>query len=141
MNSSEATNPQMRRLEPDEVGQILASERTLLAWTRTGLATMGLGFVLAQFSLFLQANHSEVPTTTAPSTIELDPRFSRFVGVVLITLGVFMHMGSGLRHYRFVRRIWRRKLPRLRAFSAAVVLSLILGVLGLAMAVYLLWLN
>jgi len=32
----------------------LAAERTLLAWIRTGLALMGLGFVVARFGLFLQ---------------------------------------------------------------------------------------
>jgi len=32
----------------------LAEERTLLAWIRTGLAIMGLGFVVARFGLFLR---------------------------------------------------------------------------------------
>jgi len=32
----------------------LATERTLLAWIRTGLALMGFGFVVARFGLFLQ---------------------------------------------------------------------------------------
>jgi len=32
----------------------LAAERTLLAWVRTGLALMGLGFVVARFGLFVQ---------------------------------------------------------------------------------------
>ncbi len=32
----------------------LAVERTFLAWIRTGLALMGLGFVVARFGLFLQ---------------------------------------------------------------------------------------
>jgi putative membrane protein len=32
----------------------LAAERTFLAWTCTGLALMGFGFVVARFGLFLQ---------------------------------------------------------------------------------------
>jgi putative membrane protein len=32
----------------------LATERTLLAWIRTGLALMGFGFVVARFAFFLQ---------------------------------------------------------------------------------------
>ena len=40
----------------------LAAERTLLAWIRTGLALMGLGFVLARFGLFLRA----IQGTAAP---------------------------------------------------------------------------
>ncbi len=31
-----------------------AAERTLLAWVRTGLAVMGLGFVVARFGLFVR---------------------------------------------------------------------------------------
>jgi len=31
-----------------------AAERTLLAWLRTGLTVMGLGFVVARFGLFLR---------------------------------------------------------------------------------------
>ena len=33
---------------------VLAAERTLLAWVRTGLALMGFGFVVARFGLFLR---------------------------------------------------------------------------------------
>src|SRR5690348_14683619 len=32
----------------------LANERTLLAWVRTGVALIGLGFVVARFGLFLR---------------------------------------------------------------------------------------
>ena len=32
----------------------LANERTLLAWIRTAIALMGLGFVVARFGLFLR---------------------------------------------------------------------------------------
>ena len=45
---------------PAEAGQkaalsdYLAAERTLLAWIRTGLALMGLGFVVARFGIFLE---------------------------------------------------------------------------------------
>jgi putative membrane protein len=34
-----------------------AAERTLLAWIRTGLALMGLGFAIARFGLFIRETH------------------------------------------------------------------------------------
>jgi putative membrane protein len=37
----------------DDPGVRYAIERTLLAWVRTGLALMGLGFVVARFGLFI----------------------------------------------------------------------------------------
>lgn len=49
------------RKKKASVGDYLASERTLLAWVRTGLALMGFGFVVARFGMFL----GERPVLTA----------------------------------------------------------------------------
>lgn len=38
----------------DRSTQFLANERTFLAWLRTCIAVIGLGFVVARFSLFLR---------------------------------------------------------------------------------------
>ena len=34
--------------------ELLANERTFLAWVRTSIAVMGLGFVVARFGLWIQ---------------------------------------------------------------------------------------
>jgi uncharacterized membrane protein YidH (DUF202 family) len=49
--------------EPLDPRVYFASERTLLAWIRTGLAMMGFGFVVARFGLFLRemATMRDVP--------------------------------------------------------------------------------
>ena len=44
-----STNPSQ-----DKSTQFLANERTFLAWLRTSIAIIGLGFVVARFSLFLR---------------------------------------------------------------------------------------
>ena len=42
-------------LRPDSAARDhMANTRTLLAWLRTGIALIGLGFVVARFGLFLQ---------------------------------------------------------------------------------------
>ena len=38
-----------------------AAERTLLAWLRTGLTVMALGFMIARFGLFLQLLSLQAP--------------------------------------------------------------------------------
>jgi uncharacterized membrane protein YidH (DUF202 family) len=43
------------RLDPDKIeAEILANERTFLAWVRTSIAVMSLGFVIARFSLWVR---------------------------------------------------------------------------------------
>ncbi|MFV0607137.1 MAG: YidH family protein [Niabella sp.] len=39
---------------PQNASDHLANERTLLAWTRTGIAIMAFGFVVVKFSLFVK---------------------------------------------------------------------------------------
>src|SRR2546429_9584285 len=54
---NEMTNaqPEKGRLDPDKIeAEILANERTFLAWVRTSIAVMSLGFVIARFSLWVR---------------------------------------------------------------------------------------
>src|SRR5205823_15078434 len=57
-----------------------AAERTLLAWVRTGLGLIGMGFVVARFGLFLQLFSKE-------SGSEVSHHVSPWVGVSLALLG------------------------------------------------------
>jgi len=47
----EEENDQKSR--PDRSQQYLANERTFLAWVRTCIALIGLGFIIAKFSFFI----------------------------------------------------------------------------------------
>lgn len=110
----------------------LAAERTFLAWIRTGIALMGFGFVVARFGLFLR----ELAANTAPPKIQ-PAGFSLPVGILLIALGIVVTVSAAIRHHRYVRNIDRGQFRQ--AFGSALGLWLagLLGLIGLAVAVYL----
>ena len=114
----------------------LAAERTLLAWVRTGLAMMGFGFVVARFGIFLR--ELAAARGVAPSQHVLT---SQWIGTTLVLLGVFVNVVAALQHARFVLRYNRGETPRAHPASMGVMLSVVLAVLGGAMAVYLLRLD
>ncbi|MHB8671341.1 MAG: YidH family protein [Acidimicrobiales bacterium] len=63
----------------------LASDRTLLAWLRTGIAVSGLGFVVAKFGLFLK-KLDQLAVKAPPRTGGAAP-VSAYLGVALVSLG------------------------------------------------------
>lgn len=114
----------------------LAAERTFLAWIRTSIALMGLGFVLARFGLFLQEFNRLEPDLPARSY-----SLSLWIGVALILLGVAVCLLSTLRHLRMLKQLQSGESlfaapPRLAVGVAAVLI-----LLGLFMAGYLIFAN
>src|SRR5260370_19068830 len=80
----------------------LAAERTLLAWIRTGLALMGLGFVVARFGFFLQEIQAAQHTVSEQS-YGLSPWF----GTALIAVAFIVTVYAGWHHARLVPQLDR----------------------------------
>jgi uncharacterized protein (DUF302 family)/uncharacterized membrane protein YidH (DUF202 family) len=114
----------------------LAAERTVLAWIRTGIALMGLGFVLARFGLFLQEFNHLQP--------ELPPRsygISLWIGVALILMGVSVCLLSMFRHLRMLKQLEAGESLYLHRPRLVIGVALGLVLLGLVMAGYLIFAN
>ncbi len=112
-----------------------AAERTLLAWIRTGVATMGFGFVVARFGWFLRELAARDGEPARPSG------WSLAIGVGLLALGVGVNVLAGIEHARFLRRFDRGEPYRTPGWSLGVVVAAVLAVAGVVMAGYLIALS
>jgi putative membrane protein len=102
----------------------LANDRTFLAWLRTGIACIGLGFVVAKVALIVQ------PTTSTAS----DQDLYAAVGIVLVLCGAALVVVGYLQHKTVVDQLRAdeaRPRPRwpLTITATAVVGALLLSVL------------
>ena len=76
-------------MRTDKVTAHLANERTYLAWVRTGIAVIVLGFAVARFGLAL----------TSVVEVVAGVRYSSVIGIALVLLGGVMQLFA-LKQYR-----------------------------------------
>jgi putative membrane protein len=120
--------------EPQDDPRVyFAAERTLLAWLRTGLGLMGVGFAVARFGLFLREIQAG-QTGAVVHTMGL----SAWSGVALVALGVLVNVSAVVNHVRIVGQLSAGTWQPGRISTAGVVLALVLAAIGVGMAVYLL---
>ena len=114
---------------------LLAIERTYLAWTRTALALMGFGFVVARLGLFLRemaANQSS-SARMPPVSVSLS------LGTILVILGVLVQGLALLERRALVRKFAPEDAAETeRWWSLARLVGLTLIAIGVAMTAYLL---
>lgn len=70
----------------------LANERTLLAWSRTGVAIMALGFVVARFGLLLRELGHGLPHRLPMGTATLFGIARVVCGTVLMALARYLRI-------------------------------------------------
>jgi putative membrane protein len=120
----------------DDPRVYFAAERTLLAWLRTGLGLMGVGFAVARFGLFLrqmQAGQSHAPAHATGLSV--------WSGVALVTLGVAVNVSAVVRHIQVVRQLSAGTWEPGKVSTHGIVLALVLAAIGAGMAVYLVWMH
>jgi putative membrane protein len=116
-----------RQPGPNELRDHLANERTFLAWIRTSIAIVALGFVVAKFGILLReigGQHVHVLTARAGAV----------VGVALVLAGLATAVLATLKFLR-IRRDIENALVN---FSPALDLMLagVVALSSIALAVY-----
>lgn len=108
-----------------------SAERTLLAWIRTGLTVVGLGFVVARFGLFLRlvAHPAGAPESSPTSTV---------LGVLFVLLGSGGIAMAVAQFFRFYRSLPPEDRPQQYWLGASLWFATLLAMSGVALASYLL---
>jgi inner membrane protein YidH len=108
----------------------LANERTLLAWIRTAIALMGLGFVVARFGLFLR----EISAIGGQS-VQAESVYSGPIGIVLVAAGLLAVVMSTVRFFQARYQIEKGRFEPAAYPEVAVVAFTLIA--GAALIVYL----
>lgn len=110
-----------------------AAERTLLAWLRTGLTLIALGFVVSRFGLFLRLLSLQAPQVSVTE----HPGISAAFGVAFVLAGALSILASVVQHQRFISTLGQADLPAKYSRQFALWMSLVVSLLGVALAAYL----
>ena len=89
----------------------LANKRTMLAWARTGIAVMALGFVVSRFGLLLRELRLTTPRL-------LPEGVSTVFGASLVVIGGLAIILATLDYLRTGRAIDRHRTTGLRRWSS-----------------------
>jgi len=82
-----------------------AAERTLLAWQRSSISFIALGFVIERFGIFIK--FLKIANNIPDNSIHL----SAFIGIFFIALGSLISILSALQYQSFLRTLPRSDLP------------------------------
>jgi putative membrane protein len=115
--------------EIDDPRIYFAAERTLLAWIRTGLTLVGMGFVVARFGLFLRIVRN-APDASASAG-------STWIGVGLVVLGSLAIGIAAWQHAKFWHGLGKTYQTRPAVMRWSVVFAMLIALIGLALGGYL----
>ena len=128
----ESESPQAIISEDKQAAEYLANERTFLAWVRTSIAVISLGFVVTKFSLWMR----ELAVRLDPNTTPRRMGASLPIGVTLMALGGLLVMLAARRYWVVNHSIERGKVSA--NHGLVILVTAMVVFLALAMILYML---
>jgi putative membrane protein len=101
----------------------LANERTFLAWVRTSVALIGLGFVIVKFALFLK----EISLLIGEQVNPESQGFSAVIGVVIVAFGVAISPFAFYQYKKVEKQINNQNYKSTSFLSAVLTFSIVAG--------------
>ncbi len=111
---------------------LLSNERTFLAQTRTGIALMAFGFVVARFAIFLAGMRSG---RAGSAGLSGGHSLDRITGAAITALGALVVLLAAVRYVKRLKQIRKGRLVTSPALDLALAGAVTLA--GVGLAVYL----
>lgn len=115
---------------PKDPRVFYAAERTLLAWIRTGLSVIGMGFVVARFEMNLRSLHSGPVLPPHPGATA--------IGFCLVVMGSVSMAVAARQHWRFCKTLGPEDWPSSNLIEWSYWYAVVLSVIGVILSVYIL---
>ena len=112
---------------------LAANERTFLAWVRTAIAIIALGFVVEKFELFLHYMAGGQKGAKAPVPSQVSA--AEAIGLLLVALGILIIAVAAFRFLSFRKRLHDpepepdhvRRLDRLLIFLLILLVGFVIA--------------
>ncbi len=117
---------------PDErrATEYLANERTFLAWIRTSISVLSLGFVIARFGVWLR----ELGARIAPTAAIRSTSYSLPIGVAMMGFGSSLAVLAAWHYHRVNQAIARGDVRASRGLVVSITAAV--AFLGAVMIAY-----
>lgn len=114
-----------------------AAERTFLAWVRSGITLMALGFVVAKFGLLMDL--LTAPQQTQPPSLEalLTTQGTNYLGVAILLVGAIIIILAQWNHQQFIQSLPKHDIPDLPIKWLGMLLTYTMSLAAVAICFYL----
>lgn len=109
---------------------LFAAERTLLAWVRTSVTLIAFGFIVERSALFAE--------TVIGAPKRFDVGIAAWIGLAFVLLGAALSALAVVQYRRTLKTLKPSEIPHGYLVNLAVLASLCVALLGVALVVYLL---